>query len=128
VVFGPRKERNFKKIIPKKMRIKALFMTLSGKVKNNLLILLDDLKIENPKTKILYQLIEKLRKNIDNFKSGSVLLVLPEMDKNLILAGRNLVGVGTIQAKDLNVLDLLSFKYLIMPKKSIEIIKETFLK
>jgi len=128
VTFGPIKERVFEKNIPQKMKRKALFMVLTGKVKNNLLILLDELKIEKPKTKLLKEIIEKLRLKIENFKSGSALIVLPEMDKNLILAGRNVPNLATIQAKDLNALDLLSFKYLILPKKSIEVIKKTFLK
>ncbi|PJA84732.1 MAG: 50S ribosomal protein L4, partial [Candidatus Nealsonbacteria bacterium CG_4_9_14_3_um_filter_37_13] len=65
---------------------------------------------------------------IENFKEGSVLITLPDYDKNLILAARNLPEVDTIWARNLNVLDLLTFKYLIMPKESIKVIKETFLK
>lgn len=128
VTFGPSKERVFKKTIPKKMRRKALFMVLSGKVKNNLLILLDELKIEEPKTKLMAKIIENLKSKIENFKKGSILIALPKIDKNLILAARNLPEVETIQAKDLNALDLLSFRYLIMPKEAIKVIKETFLK
>ena len=123
VVFGPTKEKVFTKKIPKKMKRKALFMTLSGKVKNNLLILLDKLKLEQPKTKFMSEILKKLPS-----KRKSSLIALPEMDKNLILAARNLPEVETIQVKDLNCLDLLSFKYLIMPKESVKVIKETFLK
>ncbi len=123
VTFGPRKERIFKKKINKKTKKLALFMALSGKIKNNLLILLDKLKIEKPKTKEMTEILKKLP-----CKNESSLIALPELDKNLILAARNLPGVQTIQAKDLNALDLLSFKYLIMPKDSIKVIKETFLK
>ena len=50
------------------------------------------------------------------------------MDKNIILAVRNIPGVKVVQAKDLNVLNLLSFKYLIMSKEAIKVAKETFLK
>jgi large subunit ribosomal protein L4 len=123
VVFGPTKEKVFTKKIPKKMKRKALFMTLSAKVKNNLLILLDKLKLEQPKTKLMSEILKKL-----SSKGKSSLIALPEMDKNLILAARNLPEVETIQVKDLNCLDLLSFKYLIMPKESVKVIKETFLK
>lgn len=128
VVFGPRKEKIFKKKIPKKMKRKALFMVLSAKVKNSLLILLDKLKMDQPKTKLMAQIIENLKSKIENFKKGSILIALPELDKNIILATRNLPQADTIQAKDLNALDLLSFKYLIMPKECINVIKETFLK
>ncbi|PIW35074.1 MAG: 50S ribosomal protein L4, partial [Candidatus Nealsonbacteria bacterium CG15_BIG_FIL_POST_REV_8_21_14_020_37_12] len=123
VIFGPRKERVFKKEIPKKMKRLALFMVLSGKIKNNLLILLDKLKIEKPKTKEMTEILKKLP-----CKNESSLIALPELNKNLILAARNIPDIETIQAKDLNALDLLSFKYLIMPKEAIKLVKETFLK
>ena len=123
VTFGPTKERVFKKKIPEKMRRLALFMALSGKVKNNLLILLDKLKVEKAKTKLMAEILKKLP-----CKEKSSLIALPEIDKNLILATRNIPKIETIQAKDLNCLDLLSFKYLIMPKESIKVIKETFIK
>ena len=123
VTFGPTKERVFKKIIPKKMRRKALFMVLSAKVKNNLLILLDKLKIEKPKTKLMLEILKKLP-----CKEKSCLIALPQYDKNIILAARNLPKVETIYAGDLNALDLMTFKYLIIPKEAIKVIKETFLK
>lgn len=128
VTFGPTKERNFKKEIPQKMKRLALFMVLSEKVKNDLLILLDELKLEKTKTKLMAKIIKNLKLKIKNFKNSSCLIILPKIEKNLILATRNMPNMETVQAKDLNALDLLSFKYLIMPKESVEIIKETFLK
>ncbi len=122
VVFGPRKERIFKKKIPDKMRRKALFMVLSAKARNNLLVLLDELKLAKPKTKLMTELLNRLP-----LKGKSSLIALPQMDKSLILAVRNIPKAAAIQAKDLNALDLLSFKYLVMPKESIKIIKETFI-
>jgi len=123
VVFGPRKEKIFKKGIPKKMKKLALFMVLSEKAKNNLLIILDKVKIEKPKTKEMTEILKKLP-----CKTESSLIALPELNKNLILAARNIPDVETTQAKDLNALDLLSFKYLVIPKEAIKVIKETFLK
>lgn len=123
VTFGPRKEKVFKKAIPDKIRIKALFMALSAKAKANLLILLDKLEIEEPKTKLMAEILKKLP-----CRGKTSLIALPKMDKNLILTARNIPKISAIQAKDLNSLDLLSFEYLIMPKESVKIIKETFLK
>ncbi|TSC74778.1 MAG: large subunit ribosomal protein L4 [Parcubacteria group bacterium Gr01-1014_30] len=122
VAFGPTKERVFRKAVPRKMRKKALFMVLSAKLKSNLLILLDKLEVLEPKTKQMAQTLKKLP-----LKEGKVLIILPSYDKNLILAARNLAMAKTIQAKDLNVLDLLSSKYLLAPKEAIKVIKETFL-
>jgi len=123
VTFGPIAEKVFKKRIPKKMRRKALFMVLSVKVKENLLLVLDKLEIEKPKTKAMAKILNKLF-----LKKGSGLIVLPKINKSVILSVKNIPKTGTIQAKDLNVLDLLSYKYLVMPKEVIKIIKETFLK
>ena len=123
VTFGPTGREVFKKIIPKKMRRKALFMVLSAKAKENLIFVLDNLKIEKPKTKFMIEILDKLF-----LKKGSGLLVLPKIDKNIILASRNISKIDPIQAKDLNALDLLNYKYIIMPKEAIEVIKETFIK
>ena len=57
----------------------------------------------------------------------SCLIVLPKMDKNVILATRNLPKISTIQAKDLNCLDVVSSKYLLTNKEGIEEIKKTFI-
>jgi len=128
IAHGPRKEKIYKVKIPKKVKRKALFMVLSQKVKDNELILLDDLKIEKPKTKLMAKIIQNLREKIENLKKGSVLIVIPKKDENLILAARNIPKVGILEARNLNCLDLLNYKFLLVPKESVEKIKETFFK
>ena len=123
VTFGPTKKRVFKKKIPKKMRKKALFMVLSAKAKDNLLIVLDKFNLDQVKTKLIIQVLNKLPS-----RNQSSLIALPKVEKNLVLSTRNIPKVETIEARNLNVLDLLSFKYLIIPKESIKVIKDTFLK
>ena len=120
VTFGPQREQVFKKKINKKMKRKALFMVLTSKVKDNELILLDKLEMKEPKTKIMAEVLEK-------FKSQkSVLIVIPKSDVNIIRAARNIPYTKTIRADSLNVLDLLSFKYLLMPKEAIKVIEKTY--
>lgn len=126
VTFGPRKERIFKKVVPKKMRRKALLMVLSAKAKNNLIILLDELKLKEPKTREMVKLFKSFKKVLPEGKS--CLIALPALDKNIILASRNIPKKETIQARELNALDLLSFQYLMMPKEAIKVIKDTFIK
>lgn len=121
VTFGPTNERNFKKDVPKKMKRKALFMVLSEKLKNDNLIIVDSLDLAEIKTKDLKKSIDEL-----NLK-GSILIVLGELNQNTIKSARNLEKVSTIQATDLNCLDLLNHKYLVIAKDGIEKIKETFL-
>ena len=122
VTFGPTSERVFKKKINKKMKRIALLMTLSAKAKNNLIIVLDSLSLTEIKTKLMAKSLAKLP------VKGSVLIALPKVEKNIIMAARNIPQTRTIEAKNLNALDLLSYKYLILPKESIKTIKDTFLK
>jgi len=128
VAHGPRKEKIYKVKIPKKMRRKALFMVLSQKVRDNELILLDDLKVDQPKTKLMAKIIQNLREKIDNLKKSSILIAIPKKDEKLMLATRNIPKVGILEARNLNCLELLNYKFLLMPKESLEKIKETFLK
>ncbi len=121
VTFGPRNERNYKKKINKKMKRKALFMVLSAKKQKDLLFFVSDLEIKEPKTKNVRNFLDKI-----SLQEGSVLIVLPEMNRNVILATRNLENVDTMQAKDINPLSLLSYKYLVLPEKSVEVVKENF--
>jgi len=123
VTFGPRADKNYKKKIPKKMGRKALFMVLSAKAKDNLILVLDNLKFEKPKTKEMAKILNKLF-----LKQGSGLIALSKIDKNLILSIKNITKADSIQAKDLNALDLLLYKYLVISKAGIKKIKETFLK
>ena len=60
--------------------------------------------------------------------NGSCLIVLPKIDSNIILSTRNIPKVKTIQAKDINCLDIVSSKHLLIDKKGLEVIKETFKK
>ncbi|MDD4409647.1 MAG: 50S ribosomal protein L4 [Candidatus Pacebacteria bacterium] len=120
--FGPRNEKDFSRVTPKKMKRKALFMVLSEKLRNDQLVVVDKLSIDEPKTKKALDLLNK-----NSINNESCLVVLSGMDRNSILAFANLPRVKTIQAKDLNCLDILNSKYLVIGKDGIEKIKETFL-
>lgn len=121
VTFGPTSKRNFKKDIPKKMRRKALFMVLSEKAKNETLAIVGSIELKEIKTK-------EFKKMIDSLKlDGSALIVLESLNENIIKSARNIQGIKTIQAKDLNCLDILNHKYLVITQKGVEKIKETFL-
>ena len=103
-------------------------MALSAKASESLIIVLDKMEIEKPKTKEMAGLLKLLRSKIKNLDQGSALIILSEKDKNVFLSARNIPALKTMEAKNMNVLDLLSFKYLIMSKPSIKVIQETFLK
>ena len=126
VTFGPTNEVNFEKGINKKMQRKAMFMVLSQKVKNNALIVLDELNFEKPKTKEIKNIFENLKSKVKTFTGKGVIVALSKEDKNVVLSVRNITRTVPMQAKDLNCLDLLSYKYLILTKNSLKNIKETF--
>ena len=122
ITFGPSKERVFKKKINKKMRRKALFMVLTSKVKDGELMLLDKLEINEPKTKSMAKILENIFKD----QKKSILITIPKKDENINRASRNIPYAKLILADSLNVLDLLSFKYLLMPQEAIQVIKKTY--
>jgi large subunit ribosomal protein L4 len=123
VTHGPRVERVFEKDVPKKMRRKALFMVLSEKVRDNQLVILDKIELEKGKTK---EMVESLRKLPCN--NQATLITLPNYDKKIFLAARNIKKISIEDARNLNVLQLLNHKYLLLTKESIKTIKDTFLK
>ncbi len=126
VTHGPRKEKKYGKKISKKMKRLALFCVLSGKLKDKELFVLDKLELKTPKTKLMAEIIKNLREKL--LKKGRILIALPQKNEVIERATRNLPNVETIEARNLNVLDLLNHKYLILLKDSVKVIKDTFLK
>jgi len=127
VTHGPRNDRIFEREIPKKIRRKALFMVLSQKAKNNQLVVLDKVVLETPKgypkTKEMAQSLSKLP-----CAEQTTLILMPDYDKKVFLASRNIKKTSIEDARNLNVLDLLNSKYLLLTKESIKTIEKTFLK
>lgn len=121
VTFGPTKERNFSKKINKKMRRKALLAVLSGKVRDNELIVLDELRLASPKTKEMIKIVDGLTKIKGDIQKGA-LIALAKKDDNVIRAAKNVPIFDTIGISNLNVVDLLSRKYLVMTREGIEML------
>lgn len=123
VTFGPRTEKVYEREVPKKMRRKALFMVLSERAKNKQIVVLDKLEMAKPATKEVVKSLSKLP-----CKGQSLLIALPKYDKNIFLSARNIKKTGIFEARNLNIVDLMTYKYLLMTKDSIKTIKETFTK
>ena len=121
VTGGPTNEKIYERSIPSKMRKKALFMVLSQKVKDNLLVVLDKMEMEKPKTKEMAKIIKKLP-----IGKESRLVINSEGNKNLFMASRNISKTGVSEARNLNVVDLLNYKYLLISKNGIKEIESTF--
>jgi len=117
--FGPH-PRDFGTKVPKKMRRAALKSALSDKVKEGKLMVVDDFAIDTPQTKKMVALLDNLK------VTGGALIVSDQPDLNLIKAARNLPKVKTILGRQLNVLDILTYNYLVMSKAALEQVEEVF--
>ncbi|MDP2709250.1 MAG: 50S ribosomal protein L4 [bacterium] len=129
VTFGPRNERNFKKRINKKMKQNALLMTLSDKAHNSNLIILDKFEIAEFKTKFFKGIIENLKgKEIINqaAKKSSILIICEQADDKIKYSARNLAGVELINLDNINIVDILKYKNLIMTKAAAEKAEATY--
>jgi len=121
VVFGPRKNRNFDLKINRKERRQAILGALSLLASRpDGVLILDELKLKEIKTKPLASLFEKLP-----VKRGA-LLVLADHDKNIELSSRNLAAVKTQVANNLNVLDLLKYRQVVLPKAALQVVAKTY--
>jgi|SRR3989338_1209208 len=121
VTFGPRSERNFKKKINKKMARKALLVALSSKARDKELIVLDGLNFDNWKTKEMAGVLLKISSLFPS-KQGSLLLVTDkEMVDTVVRVTRNLPKVDVVEAKDLNALDVIARKNLLILKEAVGI-------
>jgi large subunit ribosomal protein L4 len=107
ILFGP-KPRDYRQAMPKKMRQLALRCVLSAKLRDKELVIVDELQIEQPKTKEMAGILEALE------LTSSALVVTDKPAETVIKSARNIPGVDTMQANMLNVVDVLSHKTLLM--------------
>ena len=107
IIFGP-KPRSYRQMMPKKMRRLALRCVLSAKVRDEELTILEQLKLDKPRTKEMAQILATL--GVDS----SALIVTAEPEENVVRAARNLSGIKITLASLLNVVDLLAYRRLLM--------------
>ena len=128
VTFGPRKERNFKSKINKKMARKALFVALSSKIKDQEFTVVDSVELKNWKTKEMAVVIKKVSE-LFAVKHGSLLLVTPtKLNDTIERTVRNLPKVDVMEAKNLNALNIVARKNVIVLKDALDVLNNTFLK
>ncbi len=117
-VFGPHpRDYNFK--LNKKVKRLARKSALSYKVKDNELVVVEDFKMEKPKTKDFVDIL----KAFDQLNKKT-LLVLNENDENIYLSARNIQKVKVIKADSLNTYDILNNNKIILVESSLKTINE----
>ncbi len=119
VAFAP-KPRDYGYSLPKKVRRLAMKSAFSAKVLDNEMMVLDDLKLEETKTKAIATMLSKLE------TGKKVLIVLPENDESIVKAARNIPGVKTALVNTLNVYDIVNCNTFIVVKDAISQIEEVY--
>ena len=119
-VFGP-KPRDYGFKLNKKVKALARCSALSYKAKENSIIVVEDFTFDVPKTKSYIEMLSNLK--VDDKKS---LVVLPDVDRNVYLSGRNLQGTKVTIAKTLNTYIVLDANVILMTEKSVKEINEAF--
>jgi len=114
VVFGP-KPRDYSTHLPKKKKILALISTLSEKARDNRVVVIDQIALDTPKTKVLVEILKKI-----NLAGNKTLIGLEEMNQNLKLAGKNIPGLNLKRVEDINCYDVLAANYVMFTKKGLE--------
>ena len=119
IALGP-KPRSYNYVLPKKMRRLALKSALSSKVADGALLVLDELKLDEIKTKTVAAMLTAL--NADR----KVLLVLPEKNDVAVKSARNIPGVKTALVNTINTYDILNADKLIVVKDAVAKIEEVY--
>ena len=107
IVFGP-KPRSYRQSMPKKMRRLALKYVLSSKVRQGNLKAIKEFVFEEPRTKSMIDILAAL--DVDS----TALIVTEHSDPNVVKSVRNLANIKVLPSALINVLDLLSYKVLII--------------
>ncbi|MCA9357284.1 50S ribosomal protein L4 [Candidatus Nomurabacteria bacterium] len=130
VTFGPRSEKDFSVKINKKVRVKALATVLSKKFVDQEIIFVDSLKMDEPKTKEVKAVIAALAKlagheSLATKRKNAAVVILAERDLATEKSFRNFGNIEVIQAKDVNPVDLLTYKYVVVAdaKSSVEVLE-----
>jgi large subunit ribosomal protein L4 len=113
VAFGPRSDRNYKKKVNKKMNAKAISIVLSQRLKEEKVYVLDNFNFSKKKTKLVSQVI-----NILKIK-GKTLMLFSKEDKDFRTASRNLKNIKNNLTDQLNVMDMLNTRNILMSKDSL---------
>lgn len=117
VVFGP-KPRDYRQSMPKKMRQLALRCVLSAKAKDKEMMVVDELKLDEPRTKEMVKLFAALG------VEPSALIATSGPMENVVKSARNMPGIETIPAQLLNVVDITRHKLLLLTEDAVRQVEQ----
>ena len=118
VVFAPT-PRDYTIRLNKKEKRLALKSALTSRVQEKKLIVVDELKFDEIKTK-------NFKNVLDNLKTTKALVVLNDNDKNVVMSARNIPDVKTALTNTINVFDILKYSTVIVTKDAVATIEEVY--
>ncbi|MBQ1901498.1 MAG: 50S ribosomal protein L4 [Lachnospiraceae bacterium] len=118
VVFAPT-PRDYSFKLNKKEKRGALKSALSSRVQENKLIVVDELKFDEIKTK-------NMKNVLANLKVEKCLVVLNDNDQNVVMSAKNIPAVKTAQTNELNVFDILKYNTVVVTKDAVKTIEEVY--
>ena len=119
VVFAP-KPRDYRYSLNKKLRRLALKSALSAKVADNELIVVDEFKFTEPKTKEMVRVLENIKAD------KKALIVMDEKDDNVVRSASNIQGVRTALVSTMNVYEIVNHYTLVLTKAAAKKIEEVY--
>ena len=119
IVFAP-KPRSYSFSVNKKVKRLAMKSALSAKAAESEIIVLDAIKLDEYKTKVIAEMLTSI--GVDK----KALIVLPEVDRKVIKSANNIKGVKTAQVNELNVYDILNADKLVIVKDAVSKIEEVY--
>ena len=118
IVFAP-KPRDYSFKMNKKEKRIALLSALSSKVAESKIVVLDEFKLDEIKTK-------KFVEVMNNLKVENALVVLEGENKNVVLSGRNIPTVKVSATNEINTYDVLKYETLVVTKAAVEKLEEVY--
>lgn len=119
IIFAP-KPRDYRYTVPKKIRRLAMKSALTSKVIDNEIIIIDDLKLEMPKTKEMVKILSNVKAD------KKTLIVMADKDENIIKSAANIPGVTTTLVSTLNVYEIINHNSFIITKDAVHKIEEVY--
>ena len=119
IVFAP-KPRDYRYTLPKKLRRLAMKSALSSKVAENQIVVVEELKFEEPNTKEMLRFLQAV--NADK----KALIITAEKDENVVKSAANIPGVRTALATTMNVYEIVNHGSFIVTKEAVELIEEVY--
>ncbi len=118
-IFGPKPHR-YEIKLNRKVKDLAKMSALAHKAKDNAIVVLEDVKMDAPKTKAFSGILKSL-----NIGRNKALFVIPEYDNNLYLSLRNVQGVDGSVLSDMNTYDILNANVLVITESAAKLLSET---